>query len=204
MKKSLAALLFVGMLSAFAQMASAQSDKHVISLDFGSLRNRYAFAMNNVRYDSPALTSKNISVHARLRCYGTWFLYSHIAYDVTPWAEYPLLKNEDRFSLTAGLGADIRLRFLNDTRSESVSSAEPFVAVTSRFTINKFGMEVPLWTRFYSNGISLALQPQFHFDVSERLAVFARYELTYLTVYGGVTSEWRQDSFIGASMKFGK
>lgn len=204
MRKSVFTSLFAGILCSIAQFAFAQSDKHVVSLDFGSMRNRYPFPMNNVRYDSPALTAKNISIHARLRCYGTWFLYSHIAYDITPWAEYPLLKNEDRFSVTAGLGADIRLRFLNDSRSEAVSSAEPLIAVTSRFTINRFGMEVPLWTRFYSNGISFALQPQFRFDVSERFAVFARYELTYLTVYGGVTSEWRQDSFIGASMKFGK
>jgi hypothetical protein len=181
----------------------AQNKHHSISLDFGSYRNRYAFAMNNVRYDSPTLTSKSISIHARLRCYGTWFLFSHIAYDITPWMEYPLLKNNERFSLTAGLGADIRLRFLNDSRSEAVSSSEPLVTLTSRFTMNKFGMELPLWTRFYSNGISFALQPQFGYDVSERFALFARYELTYLTVYGGVTSEWRQDSFIGARYKFG-
>ncbi|MFM2018551.1 MAG: hypothetical protein RL007_2207 [Bacteroidota bacterium] len=204
MKKSASITFFVLMILAWFQPAFSQTDKHVISIDFGSYRNRYAFAMNNVRYDSPALTSKNISLHARLRCYGTWFLYSHIAYDITPWAEYPLLKNEDRVSLTAGLGADIRLRFLNDSRSEAVSSAEPLVAITSRIMINKFGIELPLWTRFYSNGISFAVQPQFQFDLSERLAVFARYELTYLTVYGGITSEWRQDSFIGASMKFGK
>jgi hypothetical protein len=203
-RKSAITSLFTGLLCAFTQMVNAQSDKHVLSLDFGSMRNRYPFPMNNVRYDSPALTSKNISVHARLRCYGTWFLYSHIAYDITPWAEYPVLKNNERFSLTAGLGADIRLRFLNDSRSEAVSSAEPLVAVTSRFTKSKFGIELPLWTRFYSNGISFAVQPQLRFDVSERFALFARYELTYLTVYGGVTSEWRQDSFIGASMKFGK
>jgi hypothetical protein len=118
--------------------------------------------------------------------------------------EYPLLKYNDGVSFSAGIGADIRIRILNDLRSEATSSAEPLITLTTRITTNRIGAEFPLWTRFYSNGISFAFLPQFHNNFSERVGIFLRYELTYLTVYGGVTSEWRQDSFLGVKYVFGK
>lgn len=184
-------------------LASAQEDdalsKHHLSLDFGSLRNRYAFAINDVEYTTPSLTNYHFRFTTRLRSYGTWFLYSKIAYDITPIAEVVFSENTRPVYFSAGIGTDIRLRILNDSRSEAVSSAEPLISVAANGTIGNFHYRIPFWTRFYSNGISFALLPQPSWQFNKHWSAFVRYEITYLTTYSGSTHEWRRDRFIGVA-----
>lgn len=196
MKKLL--LILFALISSFAQGQDNNAlSQHHVSLDFGSFRNRYAFAINNLEYASPIFTPVHLRGSIRLRSYGTWFLFSKIAYDVTPIAEVVFASNTQPIYFSAGLGADIRLRILNDERSEAVSSAEPLVSFAANGTIGKFNYKLPIWTRFYSNGISATALPQISWQFNSRWAMLLRYEITLLQVYGGVTHEWRQDDFIG-------
>lgn len=198
MKKALFLLALSLSVLASAQDNDALS-KHHLSLDFGSFRNRYAFAINDVEYSTPSLTSYHVRFTTRLRSYGTWFLYSKIAYDITPIAEVVFSENTRPVYFTAGIGADIRLRILNDSRSEAMSSAEPLISVAANGALGKFNYRIPFWTRFYSNGISFALLPQPAWQFNEHWSVFLRYEITYLATYSGSTHEWRRDGFVGVS-----
>ncbi len=185
----------------FAQESESLT-QHKITFDFGSFRNRYAYAMNNVQYISPIFTAKHIRVSARLRSYGTWFVFSKIAYDLTPIAEIVFSETTRPLYFSAGIGADIRLRILNDERSEAVSSAEPLLSISANGQLGKFDYQVPLWTRFYSNGISFALLPEARWNFKQKWNAFLRYELSYLSIYGGESHEWRRDCFVGAGFRW--
>lgn len=201
MKNLIVLLAILTSSTCVAQEKDALS-QNKLSLDFGSFRNRYAFAINNVSYTSRIVTGINLRGNIRLRSYGTWFVFSKIAYDITPVAEIVFSDQTKPFYLSAGLGADIRLRILADERSSAENSAEPLLIVQANGTIGKFSYTVPAWTRFYSNGISIAVLPQFNWKFSKKCSAFLRYELAFLSVYGGSTKEWRQEDFIGLSLQW--
>ncbi len=175
---------------------------HRISADFGSYRNRYLYAITDLRYHSPLAKKQPVAVSARLRSYGTLFFFSKSAYDITPQVSYFFTREPGPFFLSAGAGLDARIRLSNDERSDAVSSAEPLVFVTAHSAWKKLRADVPLWTRFYSNGISFSLQPEVAWQFSPRIAAFARYEWSYLRVYKNSASEWRRDCFVGAAFAF--
>ena len=179
---------------------------HQVSVDVGSYRNRYFYPITNVQYSSPLFTKANLKFSARLRSYGTLFFYSADAYDVTPLVEYffsppapGISLNSDalRFSFSAGIGADARVRLVRDIRSDAVSSVEPLLSVTLRGDSHKISFQAPLWTRLYVNGISFMVLPEVSYRIAEGYSVFLRYELGYLLPYQSTTREWRQDVFIG-------
>jgi hypothetical protein len=202
MRKLLSFILFISVIfPSFGQKADNLS-KHQLSLDFGSFRNRYLYPMTDLKYNSPLLKKINLKFSARLRSYGTLFFYSKSSYDFTPLAEYYFTKTIKPIYFSAGVGIDTRIRLVNDERSEATSSAEPLISFSIHGNYKKFSFNTPLWTRFYSNGISFSLLPEASYQIGKCFSIFLRYELSYLSVYKVSTHEWRQDSFIGTHILF--
>jgi hypothetical protein len=195
---------FVVLLCAVSSRAQEQHalNTHRIAADFGSYRNRYLYAITDLHYKSPLSEKLPLAFSARIRSYGTLFFFTKTAYDITPQLAYFFTREPKLFYLSAGAGVDARLRFSKDERSDAVSSAEPLVFVTAHSSWKKLRAGVPLWTRFYSNGISFSLQPEVAWQFSSHIAAFARYEWSYLRVYKNTTSEWRRDCFVGAAFSF--
>lgn len=201
MKKFLSIILFSICQPSFGQEKNSFSN-HQLSVDFGSFRNRYLYPITDLQYRSPLLKKVNLKFSARLRSYGTLFFYSKSSYDFTPLAEYYFTKIIKPIYFSAGIGLDTRIRLVNDERSETTSSAEPIISLTIHGNCKKLSFNAPLWTRFYSNGISFSLLPEISYQIGKRFSIFLRYELSYLSVYKASTHEWRQDCFIGTQVLF--
>ena len=176
--------------------------KHQLTVDFGSFRNRYLYPITDLQYRSPLIKKANLKFSTRLRSFGTLFLYSNSSYDLTTLAEYYFTKKIKPMYFSAGVGADTRLRFVNDERSEATSSAEPLISITIHGNYKKINFNTPYWTRFYSNGVSFTLLPEASYQIGKRISLFLRYELSYLTIFKVSNHEWRQDCFIGAYVIF--
>ena len=187
--------------SLFSQENPAFS-QHELSVDFGSLRNRYVFPMTDIRYKSPVLSKIPLQFSVRMRSYGTLFFVTKTAYDFTPIAEYVFKKEKSAYYFTAGLGFDARLRFLNDIRSTATTSVEPLVALSANGNFEKWNFRAPLWTRFYSNGIAFTILPEVNYNFNEKISVFVRYEWSLLALYGGKSYEWRRDLFVGVKFNW--
>jgi hypothetical protein len=190
-------LFFLFSSQLFFSQEAERDFKQQLSFSFGSFRNLYLYPITDIEYASPFLKKVNVRFSGRIRSYGTLFFYSKIAYDITPVADYYFSRKVKPVYFSAGLGLDIRLRLVNDERSEAVNSAEPLLSFAFHSKYKKLIAHVPLWTRFYSNGISFSLLPQVSYVLSERFSVFVRYELSLLSIYGASTHEWRRDCFIG-------
>lgn len=202
MRKFLPIFLFILIFSPSYGQENASLSKHQFSVDFGSFRNRYLYPITNLQYRSPLLNEVNLKFSARLRSYGTLFFYSRSSYDFTPIAEYYFTKTRNPIYFSAGIGVDTRIRLVNDERSQARSSAEPLISLTVHGNHKKLSFNAPLWTRFYSNGLSFSLLPEASYQIGKYSSIFLRYELSYLSVYKELTQEWRQDSFIGAHILF--
>lgn len=176
--------------------------QHELSVDFGSLRNRYVFPMTDIRYKTPVLSKIPFQFSVRMRAYGTLFFVSKTAYDFTPIAEYLFKKESSTYYFTAGLGFDSRLRFVNDIRSTATTSVEPLVALSANGNFEKWNFRTPLWTRLYSNGIAFTILPEASYRFNENIGLFGRYEWSLLSFYGIKSHEWRRDLFVGVSFNF--
>ncbi len=202
MKKVISFFFFFLLIqSAFAQEKSDFPNPQ-FSIDFGSFRNRYLYPITNLKYVSPLLKKVNVKFSARLRSYGTLYFFSKSAYDFTPQAEYYFTKEMKPLYFSAGLGAEVRLRFVGDPRSFATSSVQPIFSLSFHGNYKKIYLDMPLWTRFYSNGISLALLPEFSVHASNSISIFLREEVSYLSIYKMQTHEWRQDVFLGVKYLF--
>ncbi len=171
--------------------------KNSVSVDFGSLRNRYIYPKTDINFTSSLIKSSAIRVSARLRSYGTLYFFSKTAYDVTPLVEYYFSKTEKPIYFSAGVGLDARIRLINDSRSTATSSLEPLVSLALHGNYKKVSYSLPLWTRWYINGISYTILPQINWRLNEKNALFVRYELNYLRISKNVSNEWSQDVFFG-------
>jgi len=192
--------LFLVVSSSFSQKDDLNS--HEVSIDFGSFRNRYAFPMTNINYASPLFSKFNLKASARLRSYGTLYFYSNSAYDFSPQLNYYSVKEPTNFYFSAGIGCDVRLRFVNDERSLAVSSAEPIVQVGIHSQLSRFNFHLPIWSRFYSNGLSFTALPEVNFQVSKGIGIYLRDEVSLLSIYQKGGHEWRHDIFLGAHFLF--
>ncbi len=202
MKKILLLLIVLwNAITLFSQESSAFS-QHELSVDFGSLRNRYVFPMTDIRYKTPVLSKIPLQFSVRMRSFGTLFFVTKTAYDFTPIAEYVFKKQKSAYYFIAGLGFDARLRFLNDIRSTATTSVEPLVALSANGKFEKWNFRAPLWTRFYSNGIAFTILPEVNYNFNEKISVFARYEWSLLALYGGKSHEWRRDLFVGVKFNW--
>ncbi|MCA6364001.1 MAG: hypothetical protein IM638_13255 [Bacteroidetes bacterium] len=173
---------------------------HQLSYDAGTLRNRYIYPATNVQYTAPELKRMPVQLSVRLRSYGAYWIFSKTAYDITPLASYRFTSAASPFGFAAGAGADIRLRLVNDERSEATSSAEPLVFASGTFASNRFYARLPLWTRFYSNGISFTLLPEAGWKCGKHLLLFLRHEQSLLRIYQSQAREWRGDWFLGLTV----
>lgn len=199
MKKAMVLLLWT-ICSALPAQENVLRNSHQLSYDAGTLRNRYIYPATNVQYTAPVLKRLPVQLSVRLRSYGAYWIFSKSAYDITPLAGYHFTAATSPFGFAAGAGADIRLRLLNDERSEATSSAEPLVFAAGTFTSNRFYAKLPFWTRFYSNGISFTLLPEAGWHCGKHLQLFLRHEQSLLSIYGLQTHEWRGDWFIGLAV----
>jgi hypothetical protein len=199
-------LLFLVLLNFIAADIAAQEtnafEQQTLSFDLGTLRNRYIYPTTNLNYTSPLLQKFPVRFSLRLRSYGTWLIFSRSAYDATPLAEYIFSRNAQRLNFGAGIGLDARLRFVNDERSDAASSAEPLISLAAYGNFNRFSFKLPLWTRFYSNGIALTVLPELAWKAGKRTAVFFRWEESLLRIYNNRSQEWRNDCFLGAAYSF--
>ena len=171
--------------------------KNTISVDFGSLRNRYIYPKTDIIFTSSLIKSSAFRVSARLRSYGTLYFFSKSAYDVTPLVEYYFSKTEKPLYFSAGIGLDTRIRLVNDSRSTATSSAEPLVSIAIHGNYKKVSYSLPLWTRWYTNGMSYAILPQINWELNEKNVLFVRYEMNFLRISKNVSNEWNQDVFVG-------
>jgi hypothetical protein len=171
--------------------------KNTISVDFGSLRNRYIFPKTDIIFTSSLIKSSAFRVSARLRSYGTLYFFSKTAYDFTPLLEYYTSKTEKSLYFSAGIGLDTRIRLVNDSRSTATSSVEPLLSLALHGNYKKVSYSLPLWTRWYSNGMAYTILPQINWNLSEKNALFVRYEMNFLRISKNVSNEWNQDVFMG-------
>ena len=171
--------------------------KNTISVDFGSLRNRYIYPKTDIIFTSSLIKSSAFRVSARLRSYGTLYFFSKSAYDVTPLVEYYFSKTEKPLYFSAGIGLDTRIRLVNDSRSTATSSVEPLLSLALHGNYKKVSYSLPLWTRWYSNGMAYTILPQINWNLSEKNALFVRYEMNFLRISKNVSKEWNQDVFVG-------
>ena len=176
--------------------------KNTISVDFGSLRNRYIYPKTDINFTTALIKSSAFRVSARLRSYGTLYFFSKTAYDITPLLEYYSSKTKKPLYFSAGIGLDARIRLVNDSRSTTTSSAEPLVNIAIHGNYKKVSYSVPLWTRWYTNGMSYAILPQINWELNEKNALFVRYEMNYLRISKNVSREWSQDVFLGFTLNF--
>ena len=171
--------------------------KNTISVDFGSLRNRYIYPKTDIIFTSSLIKSSAFRVSARLRSYGTLYFFSKSAYDVTPLVEYYFSKTEKPLYFSAGIGLDTRIRLVNDSRSTATSSVEPLLSLALHGNYKKVSYSLPFWTRWYSNGMAYNILPQINWNLSEKNALFVRYEMNFLRISKNVSNEWNQDVFVG-------
>lgn len=171
--------------------------KNSLSIDFGSLRNRYIYPKTDIGFTSSLIKAKNFRVNARLRSYGTLYFFSKSAYDFTPILEYYSSKTEKPIYFSVGIGLDARIRLVNDIRSTATSSVEPLLNLAFHGDYKKVSYYIPLWTRWYTNGMSYAILPQLNWKFNEKNGFFIRYELTYLRISKNISREWSQDIFVG-------
>jgi hypothetical protein len=176
--------------------------KNTISVDFGSLRNRYIYPKTDISFTTALIKSTTFRFSTRFRSYGTLYFFSKSAYDVTPLVEYYFSKTEKPIYFSAGIGLDARIRLINDIRSTATSSAELLVSIAIHGNYKKVSYSVPLWTRWYTNGISYTILPQINWELNEKNALFIRYEMNYLRISKNVSSEWSQDVFFGFTLNF--
>lgn len=201
MKKVVFLLLFATVfVNAFGQQNTENTSE--LSVDFGSFRNRYLFPITNIRYQSALLNAIDLNFSARLRSYGSLFFWSKSAYDLTLWSEYYFTLKSDRLKVSTGLGMDTHFNLIKDIRSSAFSSVAPLASVSVQCNSNAFKLAVPLWSRFYSNGISLSALPEISFRATKKIKVFTRYEISHLMVYQTGENEWQQDIFIGAGISW--
>ena len=202
MRKYLTILFFISVFFPSYGQEKGNLSKHQLAVNFGSFRNRYLYPITDIKYSSPLLKKVNLKFSTRFRSYGTLFFYSKSSYDFTPLAEYYFTKTIKPFYFSAGIGLDTRIRLVHDERSEATSSAEPLISLTIHGNYKKLSFNSPLWTRFYSNGISFSLLPEASYQIGKRFSLFLRYELSYLSIYKVSSHEWRQDCFIGSQILF--
>lgn len=202
MRKQLYSFLFTLIsLTLFGQKHHVFTN-HQLSVDFGSIRNTYFYPITNIKYSSPILKKANFTYSARLRSYGSLFFFSKSAYDITPYTEYFFNTTKRPFYFSVGIGFDARIRLVNDNRSEAKSSIEPMICLTSYGKFKRFSFNVPLWSRFYSNGFSLTILPEASYQLNNRFSLFLRNEISYLTLFNISDREWRQDLFVGTQFSF--
>ncbi len=200
MKKILIIIIFVGTSLGCIGQTKGILYSHQIAFDIGSVRNRYLYPITEIQYGSPLLGKTNIRVSFKIRSYGTLYLYSKSAYDLSPLAEYYFSKIPRPIFFSAGIGLDARLRFSRDERSTARSSAEPFICLALHGTYKRLSYHMPLWTRFYNNGISFMLLPEIDYRLGRSVDLFFRDESAYLKVFENSTHEWRHDCFFGVSL----
>lgn len=202
MKKLLSLILFISVFFPSHGQEKDNLSKHQLAVDFGSFRNRYLYPITDLKYSSPLLKKANLRFSARLRSYGTLFFYSKNSYDFTPIAEYYFIKKTNLLYFSVGLGLDTRIRLIHDERSIATSSVEPLISFTIHGNYKKIYFNTPIWTRFYSNGISFSLLPEISYQIGKRFSLFLRYEMSSLSIYNPSTYEYRQDNFIGTHILF--
>jgi hypothetical protein len=172
-------------------------NKSSFSVDFGSLGSRYIYPKTDINFSTSLIKSRVFRVSARLRSYGTLFFFSKTAYDFTPLMEYYFTKTEQLLYFSAGIGLDARIRLVHDSRSPATSSVEPLVSLALHGNYKKVSYSVPLWTRWYSNGMAYAILPQLNWELNEKNVLFVRYEMNYLRISKNISREWSQDVFVG-------
>lgn len=172
-------------------------NKSSFSVDFGSLGSRYIYPKTDINFSTSLIKSSVFRVSARLRSYGTLYFFSKTAYDFTPLMEYYFTKTEQLLYFSAGIGLDARIRLVHDSRSPATSSVEPLVSLALHGNYKKVSYSVPLWTRWYSNGMAYAILPQLNWELNEKNVLFVRYEMNYLRISKNISREWSQDVFVG-------
>lgn len=176
---------------------------HQLTAELGSYRNYYLYPITNLKYSSPLLTPYQLKFSARIRSYGTPYFVNRRSYDFTPLVEGFFQVPQLPLAYSLGLGLDARMRLVNDARAPDVSSStEPLLSAALHGSFGQFVGSLPLWTRFYSNGISFSILPEISYRVFDLYGFSLRYELSYLTLYNGSTSEWRRDVFLGVYRLF--
>lgn len=183
----------------FAQLDT--SNKAQYGFGFGSLRDRYPYPITDFLYTSKM--KKDFRIAVRLRSYGLASIFNGKDYDLSATMDY-YKKLSPFVVLYGGLGAELMLRLNKDSRSQAENGVQPIVKIGVQATRKRFTGYLPIWTRFYSNGISFCLMPELRFQAGTRITLFGRYEQTLLQFYSYPLNEWRHDAFVGMYVRFKK
>lgn len=165
---------------------------------FGSLRNRYPYPVTDVNFRMVLFNGKGL-LDARLRAYGLKSLFNGKNYDLAVYAHKAYAVDENLAGYF-GAGAELMLRLNGDDRSQATSGVQPLLVFGSMLHEKKFYFNVPIWTRFYGNGISFSILPEPSYKVRD-VQFFVRYELSLLALYHG-GHEWRHESMLGCYFYF--
>ncbi len=178
-----------------------QYNSSYLYFDIGSLRNKYLYPITNIKYSFSTLSPFEVDMSVRLRSYGTLFIYSNSAYDLSLLAEYQIPINVHNIHVSAGLGMESQIRLTKDLRSDVKSGITPILSLNFELKYNLVEMNVACWSRLYSNGIGLTLMPELSFSLSKQISMYMRYEVSNYLIYNSMTNEWQKDLFIGTRIK---
>lgn len=170
--------------------------KH-IGVAVGSIRNRYPYPVTDACFHSQMGYQSPIRVYARLRAYGIRSIANGHDYDLTIHGCYEFGSDSSGMTTYAGLGLETMIRIQGDDRSQATSGVQPMVVMGIRADHGRLYLNFPLWTKFYSNGISISAVPEFGYPLNKKFDVYLRPELSWLSFYNGSGHEWRYDMLIG-------
>lgn len=200
-------LLFIFVLFTIPSYFSGAT-RHQVFLDLGGLQPlEYFYPVMNFGYGvQDPFEVRNLSIKTTIRSYGTLYLVNIFSYDFTGIADYSfyLVRETAGINISAvlGFGGELRLRLVKDPRSQETTSFEPILETGLNFKWYDFDLETPVYERFYSDGLSVSMRPEFGWNFS-RWKVFWRSEVTWLWRYADHQSAWNWDNYLGIVLFWG-
>lgn len=202
MKKSLRLLVSILYIMLSADMCGQEGSgiNGRAGLGIGTRAQRYPYPITDLSFRVVVFHDKAL-FDARLRAYGIKSIFGGRNYDLTAYFHkvWPI-RND--LTCYAGGGAELMLRINGDDRSQATSGVQPMIMFGSMYYTGKFQFNVPVWTKFYRNGVSVSILPEPSYRVSDKFQLFLRYELSFLALYSGSSHNWRHDALLGTYVYF--
>lgn len=169
-------------------------------IGLGSRVKRYPYPITDLSFRVFVFKSRAL-FDARLRAYGIKSIFGGRNYDLTAYF-HKIWPKGNNLTYYVGGGAELMLRINGDDRSQATSGVQPMLMFGSMYHPGKFSFNLPVWTKFYGNGISLSVLPEPSYKITDKVQLFLRYELSFLALYNGTSQDWRHDALLGTYVYF--